>query len=57
MWSTYLVAANSGTPVPGGVAHVDDLMYLFQLFPLFSQEDIEVTKRYVDYWVNFATFG
>jgi hypothetical protein len=57
MWSTYLFDSTLGTPIPGGIAHVDDLIYLFQFFPIISENDIEVTKRYVDYWVNFATYG
>lgn len=57
MWSTYPFASYSGTPIPGGIAHVDDLIYLFQLFPLITPQDVEVTKRYVEYWVNFATYG
>ena len=57
MWSTWLFQSFSGSPIPGGISHVDDLTYLFQLFPLISAEDEAMARRYVDYWVNFATYG
>ncbi len=34
------------------------MFYLFQAFPLFVwPNDLQVSKRFVDYWINFATYG
>ncbi|ODM94391.1 Fatty acyl-CoA hydrolase precursor, medium chain, partial [Orchesella cincta] len=56
LYTTYDIA-NGASIIPGGIAHVDDLLYLFQLIPLLTAKDWAVSERYVKYWVNFATYG
>jgi len=52
--STYDISGTSD--IPGGIAHIDDMLYLFGLLPLLKQDTI-VSMRYVEYWANFATYG
>ncbi|CAG7659244.1 unnamed protein product [Allacma fusca] len=49
----------SGNPVRGGVGHGDDLLYLFNIPTLINlpDADLAVSKRLIDYWVNFAATG
>jgi len=55
-WSTYDMGGSDD--IPGGIAHIDDMMYSFQIFPLLLvQADLKVSNRYVEYFVNFATYG
>jgi len=42
--------------IPGGICHTDDLIYFFWLGPLLN-EDMRVSRRWVDYFVNFAYYG
>jgi len=45
-------AFNSLKPV-----HADDLIYLFDLFALRTEEEMEVRDTLVKYWTNFAKYG
>jgi carboxylesterase type B len=53
-WSTYDLGGTDD--IPGGIAHVDDMMYSFQIFPLIPV-DRKVSNRFVEYFVNFAKSG
>jgi len=55
-WSLHGIT-NIGGPIPSGVSHTDDQIYLFQWFPLFFVKDRIVAKRFTQYWVNFAYYG
>ncbi|XP_035701943.1 carboxylesterase 5A [Folsomia candida] len=45
-----------GVPqVPRGVAHIDDLMYLFFFGDFTSLQDKLMSTMMVDFWTNFAT--
>jgi carboxylesterase type B len=55
-WSLHGVT-NIGGPIPSGVSHTDDQIYLFSWFPLSFAKDREVSKRFIKYWVNFAYYG
>jgi len=54
-WSTYDMGGSD--EIPGGIAHIDDMIYSFQLFPFIDPADRKVSNRYVEYFVNFATYG
>jgi len=56
MWPFQDFAMNTEI-IPGGVGHIDDMLYLFQFLPLLTKRDIDVSRRYVQYWVNFAYYG
>ncbi|XP_021914303.1 liver carboxylesterase-like [Zootermopsis nevadensis] len=44
-------------PFPGGVAHSDDLIYLFpQPDAVLNKEDRVISRTMVDLWTNFATY-
>jgi len=47
---------SGGEEIPGGIPHIDDMMYTFQLFPLLPT-DSRVSKRLVEHFVNFAKYG
>jgi len=53
-WSTYDMSA--GDDIPGGIPHIDDMMYTFQIFPLFPTDN-RVSRRLVEHFVNFAYYG
>lgn len=42
---------------PGGVAHADDLQYVFQLSDELNEEDQVMSDIMVEYWVNFVQTG
>jgi len=42
--------------IPGGISHTDDLIYFFWLGPLLD-DDMRVSRRWIDYYVNFAYYG
>jgi len=44
-------------PFPGGVAHADDLIYLFLLSEELDENETTLSGMMVDYWANFATSG
>lgn len=45
-------------PFPGGVAHTDDLIYVFALtFLPFSEAESAVSSQMMSYWADFATEG
>ncbi|CAL8131722.1 unnamed protein product [Orchesella dallaii] len=44
-------------PVSSGIAHADDLMYLFDLPAKFSTEDQIFSEIVCDLWLNFSKFG
>jgi carboxylesterase type B len=43
-------------PIPGGVAHSDDLLYLFHFFSL-NAADQSLSYGMIDYWMNFVYNG
>lgn len=55
LWTTYDLSNKSN--IPGGVAHIDDLLYTFYAFPLITARDQAVSNRMVNYFVNFAYRG
>jgi carboxylesterase type B len=55
-WTIYNLMWGIDKKIPGGICHTDDLIYMFYFFPLFN-DDMKVSRRYVDYFVNFATYG
>jgi len=55
-WTLYNILWGFDKKIPGGICHTDDMMYLFYLLPLFN-DDMKVSRRLVDYFVNFATYG
>jgi carboxylesterase type B len=42
---------------PSGVAHADDLQYVFQLTGELNEEEQALSDIMVDYWVNFIYTG
>jgi carboxylesterase type B len=50
-WTLYNVLGNFD--IPGGISHGDDMIYIFYLGPLIG-DDMKVSRRMVDYLVNFA---
>ena len=44
-------------PVPGGVAHADDLLYIFHFFSHVNDVEKTVSENLINYWVNFAYNG
>jgi carboxylesterase type B len=44
-------------PIPSGVAHSDDLLYIFHFFAHGTEEEKTVSKNMLNYWVNFAYNG
>jgi len=44
-------------PVPPGVAHSDDLLYIFHFFTHQTEEEKTVSENMINYWVNFAYNG
>jgi len=57
LWNL-LFAASGSPPIPRGVTHGDELIYLFSvgIFNL-SDEDWEMAWRMINLWANFAEFG
>jgi len=53
-WSTCDLGGDAF--VPCGVPHIDDMSFTFQIFPLIN-EDLKVSERMVQYFVNFAYYG
>jgi len=54
-WTLYTFL-NGETDIPGGIAHTDELIYWFWLGPLLN-EDMKVSRRWINYFVNFAYYG
>jgi len=44
-------------PVPAGITHTDDLLYLFNLPGYFDGEDKEMVKKITTLYYNFAKYG
>jgi len=53
-WSTCDIGGESD--IPCGVPHIDDMSFTFQIFPIIN-EDLRVSQRMVEYFVNFAYYG
>jgi len=57
LWNL-LFAASGSPPIPRGVTHGDELIYLFSvgIFQL-SDQDWEMAWKMINLWANFAEFG
>ncbi|CAL4069828.1 unnamed protein product, partial [Meganyctiphanes norvegica] len=53
----WIFASHPNLPVPGGVAHADELIYLFHLPGDLDDRQLLTSHRMTTLWTNFATYG
>lgn len=53
----WIFSTHPDTPVPGGVAHADELIYLFHLPGDFDDRQLLTSHRLTTLWTNFAKYG
>ncbi|XP_042860848.1 acetylcholinesterase-like [Penaeus japonicus] len=44
-------------PVPGGIGHADELLYLFHLPSVLDERQKTMSQRMLTLWTNFAKYG
>jgi len=57
-WSLYsLLFGFKPPPIPGGIAHGDELLYIFHLLYSLNGDEAVMSQKMVDMWTNFAITG
>merc|ERR1711860_54843 len=52
-----LFSGDEDPPVPAGVTHGDDLIYIFKTLLPMSEEDLQKSEEMINLWTNFAIYG